>query len=120
MYVSYHSVYTVQRHTYGLLKLGNLLGALLNWAKLQRESQPNDRLIFSIVGWHALTLPQNPQALSASRRDMLAVLLAIGIDPKRSIIFHQDEVSITSLRMCGVPNEIGFTRILTTQSWHGY
>lgn len=67
---------------------------MLNWTKLQREAQPNDRLIFSIVGWHALTLPQDPQVLSASRRDMLAVLLAIGIDPKRSIVFHQDEVRV--------------------------
>ena len=73
-------------------KLGNLLGALLNWVDLQRNAAPEDRLVFSIVGWHALTLPQDPETLRASRRDMLAVLLAIGIDPKRSILFHQDEV----------------------------
>jgi tryptophanyl-tRNA synthetase len=45
------------------------------------------------VGWHALTLPQDPKILSDSRMDMLATLLAIGIDPKRSIVFHQDQVS---------------------------
>ncbi len=45
-----------------------------------------------IVGWHALTLPQDPKALSASRWDMLATLLAVGLDPKRSVIFHQDQV----------------------------
>ncbi|KAF7359099.1 Tryptophan--tRNA ligase, mitochondrial [Mycena sanguinolenta] len=73
----------------GIPHLGNYLGALSNWVKIQNEN-PQDRVIFSVVGWHALTLPQNPKELVASRRDMLAVLLAIGIDPKRSILFHQD------------------------------
>ncbi|KAJ7684379.1 hypothetical protein DFH06DRAFT_5420 [Mycena polygramma] len=73
----------------GIPHLGNYLGALSNWVKLQNEN-PQDKIIFSIVGWHALTLPQNPKELAASRRDMLAVLLAIGIDPKRSVLFHQD------------------------------
>ncbi|KAJ7145007.1 hypothetical protein C8R43DRAFT_1070555 [Mycena crocata] len=73
----------------GIPHLGNYLGALSNWVKLQNVN-PQDKLVFSIVGWHALTLPQNPKELAASRRDMLAVLLAIGLDPKRSIIFHQD------------------------------
>ncbi|KAI0668347.1 tryptophanyl-tRNA synthetase [Trametes maxima] len=75
----------------GLPHLGNLLGALLNWVKLQREAAPEDKLIYSIVGWHALTLPQDPKELSVARSDMLAVLLAVGLDPKRSIIFHQDK-----------------------------
>lgn len=61
--------------------------------KLQNEAGPDDQLIFSIVGWHAITLPQKAKELSASRWDMLATLLAIGIDPKRSILFHQDDVS---------------------------
>lgn len=60
--------------------------------KLQRSAAPGDKLLFSIVGWHALTLPQDPAALLAARNDMLAVLLAIGIDPDRSIVFHQDHV----------------------------
>jgi tryptophanyl-tRNA synthetase len=82
-------------------QLGNYLGALSNWVKLQNEN-PQDKFIFSIVGWHALTLPQNPKELAASRRDMLAVLLAIGIDPKRSILFHQDSVRfVVSTRWCG-------------------
>lgn len=68
------------------------MGALLNWVNIQRNAQPGDKLIFSIVGWHALTLPQDPKALSDARREMLAVLLAIGLDPERSIIFHQDDV----------------------------
>ncbi|KAJ4481153.1 hypothetical protein J3R30DRAFT_3656795 [Lentinula aciculospora] len=74
----------------GIPHLGNYLGALANWVKLQNTASPSDELLFSIVGWHALTLPQAPQQLSEARMDMLAVLLAIGIDPKRSIVFHQD------------------------------
>ncbi|KAH9939577.1 hypothetical protein B0H21DRAFT_756230 [Amylocystis lapponica] len=75
----------------GIPHLGNLLGALLNWVDLQKHAGPADNLLFSIVGWHALTLPQDPRTLRTSRRDILAVLLAIGIDPERSIVFHQDE-----------------------------
>ncbi|KAJ7494358.1 hypothetical protein B0H11DRAFT_2004299 [Mycena galericulata] len=73
----------------GIPHLGNYLGALSNWVKIQNEN-PQDTLIFSVVGWHALTLPQKPKELLAARRDMLAVLLAIGLDPERCIIFHQD------------------------------
>lgn len=74
-----------------MLQLGNFLGALQNWVKLQREAHAEDELIFSIVGWHSLTLPQDPLALRAARREMLAALLAIGLDPQRATIFHQDE-----------------------------
>ncbi|KAJ3983552.1 hypothetical protein F5890DRAFT_1522354 [Lentinula detonsa] len=75
----------------GIPHLGNYLGALSNWVQLQNTAGPSDELLFSIVGWHALTLPQHPRQLSEARMDMLAVLLAIGIDPRRSIIFHQDD-----------------------------
>lgn len=68
----------------------NYLGALLNWVKLQHEAEAQDDLLYMIVGWHALTLPQNSKQLATSRWDMLATLLAIGLDPKKSIIFHQD------------------------------
>ncbi|KAH7928161.1 tryptophanyl-tRNA synthetase [Leucogyrophana mollusca] len=74
----------------GIPHLGNYLGALSNWVKLQKSAEPEDELLFSIVGWHALTLPQNPATLLAARSDMLAVVLATGIDPKRSVLFHQD------------------------------
>jgi tryptophanyl-tRNA synthetase len=73
-------------------QLGNYLGALSNWVKLQRDAAPDDQLLFSIVGWHALTMPQDPKTLSIGRTDMLAALLAIGLNPDRCIIFHQDHV----------------------------
>lgn len=66
--------------------------------KLQREAGPDDVLLYMVASWHALTLPQDPAQLANARNDTLAVLLAIGLDPKRSILFHQDTV-----RDCTVP-----------------
>lgn len=76
----------------GIPHLGNYLGALVNWVSLQRNSSPADRLYFSIVGLHALTLPQDPIKLRRERMDSLAILLAVGLDPRRSVIFCQDQV----------------------------
>ncbi|KAF8328833.1 tryptophanyl-tRNA synthetase [Cantharellus anzutake] len=77
----------------GVPHLGNYLGALVNWVHLQKASQPDDQLIYSVVGLHAITLPQDPAQLRQEKRAAMATLLAIGIDPTRSILFHQDEVS---------------------------
>jgi tryptophanyl-tRNA synthetase len=49
--------------------------ALSNWVTLQRHSNPEDSLIFSFVGWHALMLPQNPAMLKQSKMDMLATFV---------------------------------------------
>lgn len=99
------------------LQLGNYLGALANWVKLQDEASPGDQLLYSIVGWHALTLPQDPKALRAARWEMVASLLAIGLDPERSIIFHQDHVS---RQLCARSRcQLFPTRIRTTQSLLG-
>ncbi|KZV60521.1 tryptophanyl-tRNA synthetase [Peniophora sp. CONT] len=76
----------------GVPHLGNYFGALQHWVHLQNTASAEDTLLFSIVGWHALTLPQSPAALLSARHDMLALLLAVGIDPARSIVFHQDAV----------------------------
>ena len=78
-------------------QLGNYFGALANWVRLQDAAAPEDRLFFSVVGWHALTLPQDPKALLEARTTMIALILASGVDPRRSIIFHQDEVKATLL-----------------------
>lgn len=77
-------------------QLGNYLGAISNWVKLQNESPPEDDILISIVGWHALTLPQNAKELSTSRTDMLATLLAFGINPKRTTLFYQEDVGLNS------------------------
>ncbi|RDB19322.1 Tryptophan--tRNA ligase, mitochondrial [Hypsizygus marmoreus] len=100
----------------GVPHLGNYLGALSNWVKLQRTAAPEDELFFSIVGWHALTLPQEPTSLAKSRRELLATLLAIGLDPKRSVIFHQDHnqshTELAWILNCITP--IGKLRRMTT------
>ncbi|KAK0185908.1 hypothetical protein F5146DRAFT_1068421 [Armillaria mellea] len=74
----------------GVPHLGNYFGALTNWVRLQQEAGPDDVLLYMVASWHALTLPQDPAQLANARNDTIAVLLAIGLDPKRSIIFHQD------------------------------
>ena len=78
----------------GIPHLGNYLGALRNWVELQNASiHTSDELYFSIVGFHAITLPQQPARLRSERAEMMATLLAIGLDPHRCTIFHQDQVA---------------------------
>ncbi|OJD38893.1 tryptophan-trna ligase [Diplodia corticola] len=76
----------------GIPHLGNYLGALQQWVKLQNDAVPSTTLIFSIVDLHAITLRQDPRQLRQWRKEMLAALLAVGLDPKRSIIFNQSAV----------------------------
>ncbi|KAI6046725.1 tryptophanyl-tRNA synthetase [Pisolithus marmoratus] len=100
----------------GIPHLGNYLGALSNWVKLQKTAEPDDTLLFSIVGWHALTLPQDPAVLRSARDDMLAVLLAIGLNPERSILFHQDH-NLHHVELCWILNcltPVGKLRRMTT------
>ena len=73
----------------GNLHLGNYLGAIRNWVALQHEYE----CIFCIVDLHALTLPQEPDELRASTREVTAAYIAAGIDPERCTIFNQSMVS---------------------------
>jgi tryptophanyl-tRNA synthetase len=73
----------------GNLHLGNYLGAIRNWVTLQHDYE----CIFCIVDLHALTLPQNPEELRASTREVTATYIAAGIDPESCIIFNQSMVS---------------------------
>lgn len=76
----------------GVPHLGNYLGALRQWKKLQDEATPNSKLLFSIVDLHAITIKQDPKLLRQWRKEMYASLLAVGLDPKRSCIFAQGDV----------------------------
>ncbi|KAI1448368.1 tryptophanyl-tRNA synthetase [Annulohypoxylon stygium] len=80
----------------GTPHLGNYLGALRQWKKLQDDAQAsgsNDKLLFSVVDLHAITVPQDANILRLLRREMLASLLAIGLDPEKgSTIFFQSSV----------------------------
>jgi tryptophanyl-tRNA synthetase len=73
----------------GNFHLGNYLGALRNWVKLQHDFE----CIFCIVDLHALTLPQDPAELTANTREVTAAYIAAGIDPERNIIFNQSQVA---------------------------
>ncbi|KAG5752468.1 hypothetical protein H9Q72_001148 [Fusarium xylarioides] len=75
----------------GIPHLGNYAGALRQWVKLQ-ESHKEDKLIYSIVDLHAITTPQPADVLRKSKREALAALLAIGIDPEKVTLFYQSSV----------------------------
>ncbi|TNH06906.1 tryptophan--tRNA ligase [Testudinibacter sp. TR-2022] len=72
----------------GELTIGNYLGALRQWAKMQDEFD----CLFCIVDLHAITVRQDPQALRNATLDTLAIYLAAGIDPEKSTIFVQSHV----------------------------
>ncbi len=76
----------------GIPHLGNYLGALQQWVKLQNTAASKTKLLFSIVDLHAITIPQDCKRLKQWKRETLATLLAVGLDPERSILFYQSSV----------------------------
>ncbi len=72
----------------GDLHLGNLLGALINWSKMQDDHDA----VYCVVDLHALTLPQQPDVLRRNTLELAQLLIAVGIDPDRSILFVQSQV----------------------------
>src|SRR5579862_2892969 len=73
----------------GDLHIGNYLGALANWVKIQYDYES----IFCIVDLHAITVWQEPAELRAKTRELAALFIAAGIDPKHSKIVVQSMVS---------------------------
>ena len=72
----------------GNLHIGNYLGALKNWVKIQYDFES----IFCIVDLHAITVYQNPEELRTNIFQLAALFLACGIDPKHSSIIAQSSV----------------------------
>lgn len=72
----------------GTLTIGNYLGAMQNFVKLQNEAE----CYFCIVDLHAITVPQDPATLHANTMSLAAMYLASGIDPKKSTLFVQSHV----------------------------
>ncbi|MGN0662828.1 MAG: tryptophan--tRNA ligase [Faecalibacterium sp.] len=72
----------------GTFTLGNYIGAVRNWAKLQDEFD----CLYMVADLHALTVRQVPAELRRHTREAAAMLLAAGIDPQRSILFVQSHV----------------------------
>ncbi|TRX92425.1 hypothetical protein FHL15_006592 [Xylaria flabelliformis] len=62
------------------------------WKRLQDAAGDEDKLLFSIVDLHAITMPQDAEILRYRRREMLAALIAIGLDPEKSTLFYQSSV----------------------------
>lgn len=73
----------------GKLHLGNLVGALENWKKLQEDYE----CFFFAADWHALTTEySNPEIISDSIREMFLDWLSIGLSPKKSVLFIQSRI----------------------------
>lgn len=75
----------------GTITLGNYLGAIKNFVKLQDELSDTDILVF-IADLHAITVSQDKQALRKNIKSLAAIYLACGLDPKKVHIFIQSEV----------------------------
>jgi tryptophanyl-tRNA synthetase len=73
----------------GSLHLGNYLGAMLQWIKLQETHE----CIYCVVDMHAITLWQDPDELRSAIRQVTAAYLACGLDARKSIIFNQSQVA---------------------------
>lgn len=76
----------------GNLTIGNYLGAISNFVKLQNSLKEGDSLFVFIADLHAITVPQDPTKLRNNIRSLVALYLACGLDPKKTTIFIQSEV----------------------------
>lgn len=72
----------------GTFTLGNYIGAIRNWGPLQDEYN----CIYCVVDMHAITVKQDPVKLRKNTMDAYALLMACGVDPKKSILFIQSHV----------------------------
>lgn len=77
----------------GNLHLGNYLGAIRNWVRMQDENAAagGDTLFF-LADLHAITVYNKPEELAANTREMAAALLAAGVDPAKAMLFNQARV----------------------------
>jgi len=73
----------------GNLHLGNYLGAISQWVEMQEKYN----CIFCVVDYHAITVKQDPEILKKKIIEVAKIYLAFGIDPKKSIIFQQSNIS---------------------------
>ena len=72
----------------GELHLGNLVGALRNWAQMQEDYET----YYCVVDLHAMTVPYDPVAFHAARLETAKLVMASGIDPRRSVFYFQSQV----------------------------
>ena len=89
----------------GNLTLGNYLGALRNFTKVQDENE----CYYCVVNQHAITVPQDPKMLHERTRQLAAIYLAAGLNPEKAVLFVQSEV----------PEHVQLGWIMTTMSYVG-
>ena len=78
----------------GNLHLGNYLGAIKNFVELNNDNE--NKCVFCVVDLHAITVKQDSKELRNNIRETVATFIASGIDPKKSIIFNQSQVTAHS------------------------
>lgn len=89
----------------GIPTIGNYVGAIKNWVQFQDEYD----CIYSLADLHTLTVKQVPAELRARSYELLALYLACGLDPEKSIIFAQSHV----------PQHAELTWVLNTMTYPG-
>ena len=89
----------------GNLHIGNYLGALKQFVDLQDDNE----CVYCVVDMHSITLPQDPKELRSHILDIAALYMAVGLDPKKSILFVQSEV----------PAHVELSWLLTCSSYMG-
>ena len=73
----------------GKLTIGNYLGSIKNFKKLQDEYE----CFFNVADLHSITVPQEPKSIRERSLDLIAIFLASGLDPEKSTLFVQSHVS---------------------------
>ncbi|MFD1611889.1 tryptophan--tRNA ligase [Sphingomonas tabacisoli] len=77
----------------GNLHLGNYLGAIRNWVRMQDENAAaGGDMLFFLADLHAITVYNKPEDLAANTREMAAALIAAGVDPDKALLFNQARV----------------------------
>ncbi len=76
----------------GNLHLGNYLGAIRNWVRMQDSMEEGSDCLFFLADLHAISMPHEPAELRAGTLEMTAALVACGIDPNKSVLFNQAQV----------------------------
>lgn len=75
-----------------VIHIGNYIGAVKRWVEYQEDVEKDN--IFCVVDLHALTVPQDPEVLHERTLELMALFLAVGLDPDKSILFVQSHVSV--------------------------
>ena len=82
----------------GNLHLGNYLGAIRNWVRMQDGLGAGDQCFFFLASLHAITVHNEPAQLRANIREMAAALIAAGVDPARRRVVVAPRGSLETVR----------------------